>query len=65
MLLLAKRPYRHKMIAHREARIQPKMPKDALSLDFILYELCNGQKFRALTVIDIFAREGLAIEVGS
>lgn len=24
----------------------------------------NGQKFRALTVVDVFSREGLAIEVG-
>ena len=27
-------------------------------------QLSNGEKFRALTVIDVFSREALAIEVG-
>jgi hypothetical protein len=27
-------------------------------------ELSNGKKFRALTVVDVFSRKGLAIEVG-
>ena len=51
------------MVVHREAQIQPKRPTEAWSLDFIHDELSNGQKFRALTVVDIFTREGLAIEV--
>ena len=64
LVLRTKRPRRRKMIVHREARIQPKRPNEAWSLDFIHDELSNGQKFRALTVVDIFTREGLAIEVG-
>jgi putative transposase len=52
------------MVVHREARCQPKQPNEAWSLDFIHDELSNGKKFRALTVVDIFTREGLAIEVG-
>lgn len=64
MVLRTKRPRRRKMVVHREARIQPKQPNVAWSLDFIHDELSNGQKFRALTVVDIFTREGLAIEVG-
>jgi putative transposase len=52
------------MAVHREARSQPQRPNEAWSLDFIHDELCNSKKFRALTVVDIFTREGLAIEVG-
>jgi len=62
--LRTKRPRRRKMAVHREARRQPQRPNEAWSLDFIHDELCNGKKFRALTVVDIFTLEGLAIEVG-
>ena len=62
--LRTKRPRRRKMAVHREARRQPQRPNEAWSLDFIHDELSNGKKFRALTVVDIFTREGLAIEVG-
>lgn len=63
--LRTKRPRRRKMVVHREARCRPSRPNEAWSLDFIHDQLSNGQKFRALTVVDIFSREGLAIEVGS
>jgi putative transposase len=62
--LRAKRPRRRKMVVHREARCRPRKPNEAWSLDFIHDELSNGKKFRALTVVDVFSREGLAIEVG-
>ena len=62
--LRTKRPRRRKMAVHREARRQPQRPNEAWSLDFIHDELSNGKKFRALTVVDIFTRESLAIEVG-
>jgi putative transposase len=52
------------MVVHCEARCQPKCHNEAWSLDFIHDELSNGKKFQALTVVDIFTREGLAIEVG-
>jgi putative transposase len=32
--------------------------------DFVHNQLSNGQKFRALTVVDVFSREALVIEVG-
>jgi putative transposase len=64
LVLRSKRPKRRKMAVHREARCQPKRPNEAWSLDFIHDQLSNGQKFRALTVVDIFSRESLAIEVG-
>jgi putative transposase len=33
-------------------------------LDFVADQLENGQRFRALTVVDVFTRESVAIEVG-
>jgi putative transposase len=62
--LLTKRPRRRKMVVYREARCRPQRPNEAWSLDFIHDELSNGKKFRALTVVDVFSREGLAFEVG-
>ncbi len=52
------------MVVHREARCAPKHPNEAWSLDFIHDQLNNGAKIRALTVVDIYSREGLAIKVG-
>lgn len=34
------------------------------SLDFVADELTGGRRFRALTVVDVYTRECLAIEVG-
>lgn len=58
------RPKRRKMVLHREARCIPVRVHEAWSLDFVHDQLSNGQKFRALAVIDIYSREALAIEVG-
>jgi putative transposase len=64
LVLKTKRPRRRKMATHREARCQPKAPNEAWSLDFVHDQLSNGQKIRALTIIDVYTRECLAIEVG-
>jgi len=64
LILRGKRPRRRKMVVHREARCCPKRPNEAWSLDFVHDQLSNGQKFRTLTVVDVFSRESLAIEVG-
>jgi len=64
LALRSKRPRRRKMSVHRVARTLPNRPNQAWTLDFIHDELVNGQKFRALTVVDVFTREALAIEVG-
>ena len=32
--------------------------------DFVADQLTNGQRFRALTIVDVFSREALAIKVG-
>ena len=60
----SKRPRRRKMVVHREARCRPTRPNEAWSLDFVHDQLSNGQKLRALTIVDVFSRESLAIEVG-
>lgn len=33
-------------------------------MDFVADQLTNGAKFRTLTVVDVFTKEALAIEVG-
>jgi len=33
-------------------------------LDFVADQLADGRRFRALTILDVFTRESLAIEVG-
>ena len=64
LVLKTKRPRRRKMATHREARCQPTVPNEAWSLDFVHDQLASGPKIRLLTVIDVFTRECLAIEVG-
>lgn len=64
LALRSKQPRRRKMVVQRQARCQPKRPNEAWSLGFVHDALSTGQTFRALTVMDVFTREGLAIEVG-
>jgi putative transposase len=64
LALRSKQPRRRKMVVQRQARCQPRRRNEAWSLDFVHDELGTGQTFRALTVVDVFTREGLAIEVG-
>jgi putative transposase len=49
---------------HRRERFRPTAPNQVWSLDFVADQLADGRRFRALTVLDIFTRESLAIEVG-
>lgn len=32
-------------------------------MDFVADQFANGKKFRALTIVDVFTKEALAIEV--
>jgi putative transposase len=49
---------------HREQR-QPATDRNEIwSMDFVSDELADGRRFRALTVIDLFTRECLAIDAG-
>jgi putative transposase len=62
--LRSKLPKRRKMLVSRRARIRPRRADEAWSMDFVADQLADGRKFRALTVVDVFTREALAIEVG-
>ena len=57
-------PKRRKMVVSRRERYEPKRPNEVWSLDFVADQLADGTRLRALTVVDVFSREGLAIEVG-
>lgn len=62
--LRSKLPKRRKMVVGRRERLRPRAANDAWSLDFVSDQLADGSRFRALTVVDVFSREALAIEVG-
>ena len=62
--LRAKRPKRRVSEAHRVRRQSATSVNGSWSMDFITDSLFNGRRFRALTVVDNFSRECLAIEVG-
>ena len=62
--LRSKLPKRRKMLVVRRERVRPRAPNEVWSLDFVSDQLANGMRFRALTVVDVFSREALAIEVG-
>jgi putative transposase len=57
-------PRRRPVAAHRRERRKPTAPNEVWSLDFVADQLADGRRFRALTVVDVFTRESLALEVG-
>jgi putative transposase len=61
--LRSKLPKRRKMVVTRRERFEPRQPNEAWSMDFVADQLTNGQRFRALTIVDVFSREALAIRV--
>jgi len=64
-LLLKKRlPRRRKAVWAREERFVATAPNQARSLDFVSDQLQSGTRFRALTIVDVYTRESVAIEVG-
>jgi putative transposase len=64
-LTLRQRPRRRRQAAvHRRERKEPRAPNEVWSLDFVADQLADGRWFRTLTVVDVFTRESLAIEVG-
>jgi len=64
LVLRSKLPRRRKMVVQRQARFKPEAPNQAWSLDFVSDQLASGERFRALTVVDVHTREAVAIEVG-
>jgi putative transposase len=61
--LRRKRPRRRVAAAHRTERPAVTRANDCWSMDFVADQLFNGQRIRALTVVDNFSRECLAITV--
>ena len=61
--LRAKRPRRRKAAAMRLDRPLLTAPDQLWSMDFVSDALFDGRRFRALTFVDNFTRECLAIEV--
>ncbi len=61
--LRRKRPRRRVAAAHRSERPAVARANDCWSMDFVADQLFNGQRIRALTVVDNFSRECLAITV--
>ncbi len=62
--LRSKLPKRRKTLVTRRESYVPTRSNQAWALDFVADQLVNGERFRALTVVDVFTREALAIEVG-
>lgn len=58
-----KRPRRRVAAAHRQERPEVSNMNTCWSMDFVADQLFNGQKLGALTVVDNFSRESLAITV--
>lgn len=63
--LRSKRPRRHVSAAHRESRVVASRPNESWSMDFVSDALFNERRLRALTVVDNYTRECLAIDAGS
>ena len=62
---LRKRPAgKRRAAVHRQERMRPTGPNQVWAMDFVSDQLSDGRKIRSLTVVDIFTRESLAIEVG-
>jgi putative transposase len=57
------RPRKRVAAIPRQEKIRAQGPNQVWSLDFIADQLADGRRFRALTVVDIFTRESLSIEV--
>jgi putative transposase len=63
--LRRKRPRRRVSAAHRVERPQVSSLDECWSMDFVADELFDGRRIRALTVVDNWSRESLAITVGA
>jgi len=59
-----KLPKRRKMVVTRRERYRPRRTNQAWSMDFVSDQLVDGERFRVLTIVDVFSREALAVQVG-
>ena len=62
--LRSKRPRRNRAAAYRLARLPTGRLHQRWSMDFVADNLFDGRKIRALTIVDNFSRQCLAIHVG-
>jgi putative transposase len=62
--LRLKRPKRNKLARLRQPKHQVTAINQIWSMDFVADALFDGRRLRALTVMDNYTRESLAIEVG-
>lgn len=62
--LRAKKPKRRRSALARVQQPPAESVNESWSMDFVTDSLFNGHRFRALTIVDNFSRECLAIEVG-
>ena len=62
---LRKRPAgKRRASVHRQERMRATGPNQVWAMDFVADRLSDGRRIRSLTIVDIFTRESLAIEVG-
>jgi putative transposase len=62
---LRMRPKRRRTVSeHSRQKPRAERPNQVWSLDFVADELIGGRRFGALTVVDVYTRECLVIEVG-
>ena len=61
--LRLKRPRRNVSAANRERQPAASSPNEMWSMDFVSDALFGGRRLRALTVVDPYTREALAIDV--
>ena len=62
---LRRRPKSRRTVsAHSRQKPRAEGPNQVWSLDFVADQFTGGRRFRALTVVDVYTRECLAIEVG-
>ena len=59
-----RRPRRHKSSTGRIQRLPAQRVNQCWSMDFVADNLFNGSRIRFLTVVDVYTRECLTIEVG-
>jgi putative transposase len=62
--LRRKRPWRHVSAVHRLERRPAARANEVWGMDFVADQLADGRKIRTLTIVDLFTRECLGIEVG-
>lgn len=64
-LSLRKRSRRKRVAGPRLVLLVPEKPNQRWSMDFVSDQLASGRRFRTFTLVDVFTRECLALEVDS